>query len=212
MLLPDVYIYYRDGGIRKLFRKVKNQSSCYADGVTTVRQDGDYIYESFFEPRQHADVKIYAVGRDYFHAEARKAPHIDGIVDRDTQGRERRILVTLTPTERAMCTRVANAFDQFVLGFDLLRAPGRKRFVIDVNGWSLVKNSKHYSHTCAQRLATHIRLRLHERKSLHIRALHLARAPSVRGAHQSALVAAMRPPAADQFDNRPAESPPPCAV
>lgn len=215
----DVYIYYKNGGVRKLFRKVKNQSSLFDATETAVRATGDYVYEQFYEPQRHADVKVYAVGANYFHAQARKAPHIDGIVDRDRRGKERREKVTLSPTEHAICTRVTNAFDQFVLGFDLLRGPGRQRFVIDVNGWSLVKNSDEYAKRCGCILAENIRLRLHERRSLHIRALHLAHAHSSGGYRQSALVAAVAEPRADLFDNRdcvnsssPGSSPPTCLV
>lgn len=175
-----MYIYYKNGGVRKLFRKIKNQSSLYDPHQTEVRSTGSFIYEQFYEPQHHADVKVYAVGPDYFHAEARKAPHIDGIVERDRRGRERRHLVTLTPQETAICRRVATAFDQFVLGFDLLRGPGRRRFVIDVNGWSLVKNSDEYAARCGAMLARHVRLRLHERRSLPIQALQLAQPQRAR--------------------------------
>lgn len=210
--MTDVYIYYKDGGVRKLFRKVKNESSRYDATATQVRQDGDYIYERFYEPQGRSDVKVYAVGKSYFHAEARKAPHVDGIVERDHRGRERRAAVTLSPSEFHICSRVVNAFDQFILGFDLLRAPDRHRFVIDVNGWSLVKNCQEYARRCGQMLVEHVKLRLHERRSLRIRALHLARAHSTRGIRHSALVAAVPQTDADQFDNRDIPTSPTCVA
>ena len=94
----DVYVYYKDGGVRKLFRKVKNISSAFYPEETQVRQKGNYVYEQFFEPYNHADVKVYGVGK-FFHAESRKAPHIDGIVERDARGRERRDVVSLSSQE-----------------------------------------------------------------------------------------------------------------
>lgn len=201
-----MYIYYKDNGVRKLFRKVDNQSSCYDPTETHVREDGDYIYEEFFEPASRADVKVYAVGGDYFHAEARKAPHVDGIVDRDGYGREIRDQVELTSAEHAICRRVVNAFGQLIIGFDLLRGAHGQRFIIDVNGWSLVKHSITYSQHCARILTQYVRMRLHERTSLHIRALHLARAHSLKFDTDQSI---------DSFDNRQSVVPvaiTPCAV
>lgn len=127
-----------------------------------MRPAGNYIYEQFYEPEQCADVKVYAVG-DYFYAEARKAPHIDGIVDRDQRGLERRESVILSESELAICRKATAAFDQFVLGFDLLRGPADHRFVIDVNGWSLVKNSEEYAVQSGKLLARHIEMALRKR-------------------------------------------------
>ena len=45
--------------------------------TTTTR----YIYEEFLTT-QGVDVKVYTVGGDYAHAEARKAPTLDGRVQR----------------------------------------------------------------------------------------------------------------------------------
>lgn len=161
--ITDVYIYYKGGGVRKLFRKTKHESSRYDPNQTTVRANGSYIYEKFYEPEKCADVKVYAVG-DYFYAEARKAPHIDGIVDRDSRGLERRVPVVLSDAELAICRKATKAFDQFVLGFDLLRGPGDTRFVIDVNGWSLVKNSDEYAVQCGNLLARHIDAVMNKRR------------------------------------------------
>lgn len=161
--------------MRKLFRKVNDQSSCYDEHTTIVRTTGDYIYESFFQPAKRCDIKVYAVGSEYIHAECRKAPHIDGRVERDKNGHEVRQKITLSWNERAICRRLMQSFGQYILGFDILRTSFGKCFVIDVNGWSLVKHDKEYAKNCGQLLARHIRLRFHERRSLNIRALHLAR-------------------------------------
>ena len=73
----NIHVYYpvsAGGGSKRLFRKVKDRSSQFYPDEHRVRQDGkSYIYEEFVRT-QGIDVKVYAVGPDYAHAEARKAP------------------------------------------------------------------------------------------------------------------------------------------
>ena len=149
----SVYIYYplsAGGGSKRLFRKVKDRSSEYYD-VNDIRREGSYIYEEFLHT-QGTDVKVYTVGPDYAHAEARKSPVVDGRVLRDSTGLEVRYPVILTHTEKEISRKITIAFRQYVCGFDILRVQG-KPYVCDVNGWSFVKNSRKYYDDCSQLLA-----------------------------------------------------------
>ncbi|XP_039988485.1 inositol hexakisphosphate and diphosphoinositol-pentakisphosphate kinase 2 isoform X4 [Xiphias gladius] len=146
----NVYIYYptsAGGGSQRLFRKIGSRSSVYSP-ESSVRKTGSYIYEQFM-PTDGTDVKVYTVGPDYAHAEARKSPALDGKVERDSEGKEIRYPVMLTAMEKLVARKVCLAFKQTVCGFDLLRANGHS-FVCDVNGFSFVKNSMKYYDDCAK--------------------------------------------------------------
>ncbi|XP_047247030.1 inositol hexakisphosphate and diphosphoinositol-pentakisphosphate kinase 1 [Girardinichthys multiradiatus] len=146
----NVYIYYptsAGGGSQRLFRKIGSRSSVYSP-ESNVRKTGSYIYEEFM-PTDGTDVKVYTVGPDYAHAEARKSPALDGKVERDSEGKEIRYPVMLTAMEKLVARKVCMAFKQTVCGFDLLRANGHS-YVCDVNGFSFVKNSMKYYDDCAK--------------------------------------------------------------
>ncbi|CAM9908712.1 unnamed protein product [Lampetra planeri] len=146
----NVYIYYptsAGGGSQRLFRKIGSRSSVYSP-ESTVRKTGSYIYEEFM-PTDGTDVKVYTVGPDYAHAEARKSPALDGKVERDAEGKEVRYPVILNAREKLIARKVCMAFKQTVCGFDLLRANGNS-YVCDVNGFSFVKNSMKYYDDCAK--------------------------------------------------------------
>ncbi|XP_061427006.1 inositol hexakisphosphate and diphosphoinositol-pentakisphosphate kinase 2-like isoform X1 [Lethenteron reissneri] len=146
----NVYIYYptsAGGGSQRLFRKIGSRSSVYYP-ESNVRKTGSYLYEEFM-PTDGTDVKVYTVGPDYAHAEARKSPALDGKVERDAEGKEVRYPVILNAREKLIARKVCLAFKQTVCGFDLLRANGHS-YVCDVNGFSFVKNSMKYYDDCAK--------------------------------------------------------------
>ncbi|ELK36638.1 Inositol hexakisphosphate and diphosphoinositol-pentakisphosphate kinase 2 [Myotis davidii] len=153
----NVYIYYptsAGGGSQRLFRKIGSRSSVYSP-ESNVRKTGSYIYEEFM-PTDGTDVKVYTVGPDYAHAEARKSPALDGKVERDSEGKEVRYPVILNAREKLIAWKVCLAFKQTVCGFDLLRANGQS-YVCDVNGFSFVKNSMKYYDDCAKILGMELR-------------------------------------------------------
>lgn len=145
----NICIYYGvEGnlGSTKLIRKTMDKCS-ELQNTSEVRRDKGYIYEKFLQT-DGFDIKVYAVGPEYFHAEARRSPVLDGRVHRTPDGKEKRYPVILSSYEKDMAKKVVEIFGQFVCGLDILRSKG-KSYVCDVNGWSFVKGNSKYYADCA---------------------------------------------------------------
>ena len=146
----QINIYYPrcdGGGCKCLFRKTNNVSSSFDPNADQIRRGESFLYEEFL-PTEGFDIKVYTVGPNYAHAEARKSPVLDGVVQRTKDGKEVRFPVNLTYEEKIIAKKIVFAFDQQICGFDLLRSKG-KSYVCDVNGWSFVKGNQKYYTDCA---------------------------------------------------------------
>ncbi|KAF3528975.1 hypothetical protein DY000_02044091 [Brassica cretica] len=129
-------IYYPSstgGGMKGLFGKIGNRSSEFHPEVRRVRRECSFIYEELM-PTVGTDVKVwvivYTVGPEYAHAEVRKSPVVDGVVMRNTDGKEKsKWLDNFALHLVKLCVGL--------IFYDMRDV----HMFCDVNGWSLVKNS-----------------------------------------------------------------------
>ena len=149
----NIYIYYppnHGGGSKRLFRKTKDLCSFFFPRENKIRRNHSFVYEEFLQT-DGFDIKVYTIGPEYAHAEARKSPSLDGKVQRSSEGKEIRYPINLTPEEKEYAKKIVERFKQNICGFDILRAKG-KSYVCDVNGWSFVKGNKKYYEDCVELL------------------------------------------------------------
>ena len=92
-----------------------------------------------------------------------RSPVVDGKVTRNATGKEIRYPATLTDEERRIARKICRAFGQTICGFDLLRSYG-KSLVMDVNGWSFVKENEEYTEHCANILRSMFLSAIHRRR------------------------------------------------
>jgi len=132
--------------------KKNNRSSEHCSHINSIRDDGSYIYEEYIKTDGLSDIKVYMVGPSFVYAERRKAPVVDGLVDRAPNGNEIRHNIELNRLEMELVMKVYSAFHQTVCGFDILRDEKGTSFVCDINGWSFVKDSDQYYDICSNLL------------------------------------------------------------
>ncbi|KNG86710.1 hypothetical protein ANOM_005179 [Aspergillus nomiae NRRL 13137] len=138
----NIYIYFPTtpqgtGGGRRLFRKVGNKCSEYDPDLVVPRciteqgMTSSYVYEPLLNADNGEDVKAYAVGPSTV-----------------LRGKEVRLPTEVSKEEADAAAKISTGFGQSVCGFDIVRNKG-KSYVIDVNGWTSVKNQPSFYGQCA---------------------------------------------------------------
>lgn len=178
----NIYIYFpstskEGGGGRRLFRKIGDKCSEYDPDliiprcITEQETMNSYVYEPLLTADHGQDVKAYAVGPRYCLAVTRKSPAVTGMVHQNANGKEMRQITEVSKEEAEAAAKISVGFGQAVCGFDIVRSGG-KSYVIDVNGWTSVKNQPGFYGECAEILRQTLIARQYNDRS------HDRRAPS----------------------------------
>lgn len=155
-----IAIYYTSEtgrGCTVLDKHALTRSAEYFQRENRRRQDQDYIYQPFFQT-DGLNIRIYAIGTDFFHAQADKSPVLN---HKKEQGRDRKYPVILTAEEKDLAVKLIKAFGQNAITFDVIRSEG-KSYVIDVKPSHLVKGPDPVLAECARSLCALV-LRLAKR-------------------------------------------------
>ncbi|CAE6447847.1 unnamed protein product [Rhizoctonia solani] len=149
----NVYIYFKGGHGRRLFRKVGNKSSELDRTLSTPRMDGSYVYEEFIDVDNAEDIKVYTVGPTYTHAETRKSPVVDGVVRRNTEGKEISMVIdvngwSFVKGNETYYDKAAEILADVCFKYSIKpgRAPGASDMMDDGPQWTIKANVTVFRH------------------------------------------------------------------
>jgi len=145
-----IAIYYTSEtgrGCTVLDKHALTRSAEYFQRENRRRRDQDYIYQPFFQT-DGLNIRIYAIGTDFFHAQADKSPVLN---HKKEQGRDKKYPVILTAEEKDLAVKLIKAFGQNAITFDVIRSEG-KSYVVDVKSSHLVKGPDPVLAECARSL------------------------------------------------------------
>ncbi len=85
------------------FVKIAEKSSTFDPDFWHVRMNGSFIYEEYVVPDKYEDVKVYTIGPGPFLCRNKKVTFVDGIVLRNSHGKEVRYETELSSERTRDC-------------------------------------------------------------------------------------------------------------